>query len=274
MLGTITMSKHNEARVHTYTAPEDGWCVNTHIIELATQFLVVDAQYTLPYAREVLNYMRTLGKPISRLYVTHYHPDHLLGAVVFETPIYALAEVKAKIEAVGDRVAAEEHEKRGNIIAPHAERPTQVVGPGFETIDGVNLEFIRLQHAETENALMIALPDHGILITQDLVYHQVHVFVGEKAFDTWASAIREYRKRDFKQILPGHGAPGGPDLYDGMLHYLSVAREEFSKSQNGADLKRRLVAAFPDYGGLLMVDHEMHFLFPQQTTTARAHDPF
>jgi len=71
---------------------------------------------------EVLHDVGTLGKPTSRQYVTHHHPDHLLGAVVFETPIYALAEVKAKIEAVGDRVAAEEHEKRGDIIASHAER--------------------------------------------------------------------------------------------------------------------------------------------------------
>src|SRR5277367_4831764 len=123
MLGTVTVSEHGGMRVHTYAAPDDGWCVNTHVLELTTQLLVVDAQYTLPYAREVLAYAERLGKPISRLYITHYHPDHLLGAVVFQAPIYALAEVKAKIEAVGDRVASEEHETCGEIVASHAERP-------------------------------------------------------------------------------------------------------------------------------------------------------
>ena len=57
------------------------------------------------------SYADALGKPISRLYVTHYHPDHLLGAAAFPAPILALAEVKEKIDAVGDRVAREEHEK-------------------------------------------------------------------------------------------------------------------------------------------------------------------
>ncbi len=264
MPGTITLSQHGEMRVHTYTAPDDGWCVNTHILELATQLLVIDAQYMLPYAREVLAYANGLGKPISRLYITHYHPDHLLGAAVFQAPIYALAEVKAKIEAVGDRVASEEHEKCGDTVASHAERPEHVVAPGIETIDGTRLEFIRVQHAETENALMVALPDQRMLITQDLVYHRVHVFVGEKAFDTWGSAIEAYKKLGYERVLPGHGAPGGPELYDGMLHYLSVVKEEFSKAEDGEDLKRRLFAAFPDYGGRLMVDHEMRFLFPQQ----------
>jgi len=272
MLGTLTVSQHGEMRVHTYTAPDDGWCVNTHILELTTQLLVVDAQYTLPYAREVLAYAQTLGKPISRLYITHYHPDHLLGAVVFQVPVFALAEVKAKIEAVGDRVAAEENEKCGDIIASRAERPNQIVHPVEETIDGTRIESIRLQHAETEDALMIALPDHEVLITQDLIYNRVHAFVGEKAFDTWSGAVEKYRKRSYERILPGHGAPGGPELYDGMLHYLSAVREEFSEAGDGEDLKRRLFAAFPDYEGRLMVDHEMRFLFPTINSKKRDHN--
>jgi glyoxylase-like metal-dependent hydrolase (beta-lactamase superfamily II) len=264
MLGTITVSQHGRMWVHTYTAPDDGWCVNTHILEFTTQLLVIDAQCTLPYAREVLAYAQALGKPISRHYITHYHPDHLLGAVVFQVPLYALAEVKAKIEAVGDRVASEEHEKCGDRVASYAERPSHIVMPGIEAIEGTRIEFIRLQHAETENALIIAFPDQRILITQDLVYHRVHCFVGEKAFDTWARALEAYRELGYGTILPGHGSPGGPELYDEMLHYLSVVRDEFSKAADGEDLKRRLFAAFPDYGGRLMVDHEMRFLFPQE----------
>ena len=116
MLGTISMTRSDGVGVHTYTAPQDGWCVNTHIFELARQLLVLDAQYMLKYAREVLGYATTLGKPITRLYISHYHPDHLLGAAAFSAPIYALPEVKAKIEAAGDRVAAEEHEKHGDLI--------------------------------------------------------------------------------------------------------------------------------------------------------------
>src|ERR1700728_1843016 len=111
MLGAITVTQADGLRIHTYTAPEEGWVVNTHVIELPTQLIVIDAQYTLTYAREVLGYAGTLGKPIARLYISHFHPDHLLGAAAFTDPIYALPEVRAKIDAVGDRVAAEEHEK-------------------------------------------------------------------------------------------------------------------------------------------------------------------
>jgi glyoxylase-like metal-dependent hydrolase (beta-lactamase superfamily II) len=175
MSGIIAVTQSENLAIHTFTAPDDGWSVNSHIIELRAHLIIIDAQYMLPYAGEIVGYAQTLKKPISRLYISHYHPDHLLGAAVFHAPIYALQEVKTKIEALGDRVAAEAHEKHPDRIPTCAERPTQIVKPGSEIIDGIRLSFILLQHAETENALMVGIPDHKILITQDLVYHGVHV---------------------------------------------------------------------------------------------------
>ncbi len=261
MLGTISTTQTHGVSVHTYTAPDDGWRVNTHIFELAMQLIVLDAQYMLKYAREVLDYAATREKPITRLYISHYHPDHLLGAAAFSAPIYAWQEVKAKIEAAGDRVAAEEHEKHGDLIPAHAERPSRLVAPGVETIDGISLEFFLLKHAETEAALVVGLPDHHILATQDLIYNRVHVFVGEKAFTSWADALGKYQNLSYAQILPGHGAPGGSELFDPMRHYLSVAQEALSQANTPSDLKRRLIAAFPDFEGHALLDHQMRFLF-------------
>jgi glyoxylase-like metal-dependent hydrolase (beta-lactamase superfamily II) len=262
MHGTINTTTDGVLRIHTYTAPDDGWGVNSHIIELATQTIVIDAQYTPVYGREVVDCANALGNPISRLYVTHYHPDHLLGAAEFKVPIHALAEVKNKIDAVGDRVACEEHEKFPETIPTRAEKPSLIVEPGSETIDGVTFEFLQLQHAETENALMISFRAHGILIAQDLIYHGVHVFLGEQAFDTWLEQLAHYQSLSYRKILPGHGTPGGPELYDQMRSYLTTARENLAASRDPADFKARMISAFPDFGGHALLDHQMRFLFP------------
>jgi glyoxylase-like metal-dependent hydrolase (beta-lactamase superfamily II) len=267
MLGKLSLTQSEGLTVHTYTAPDDGWCVNSHIIELPSQLLVVDAQYLLPHAHEVVAYAEQLAKPITRLYLSHYHPDHILGAAAFSAPIYALAEVKAKIEAVGDRIAAEEREKHGEAIPDHAERPGNIVEPGIETIDGVPIDFIRLTHAETEDALMIGLPNHSILITQDLIYKHVHAFVGEMAFDTWHEALNKTQRLYYQRLLPGHGDPGGHDLYNEMRDYLAVAREAYLDADNADDFKQRLIADFPDYEGRELLDHQMRFLFPKTSTT-------
>jgi glyoxylase-like metal-dependent hydrolase (beta-lactamase superfamily II) len=264
MFGKLTVTQSGSVKVHTYTAPEEGWNVNSHLIELPTQLLAVDAQYMLPFAREVVDYGATLGKPISRLYITHYHPDHLLGAAAFGAPLYALAEVKAKIQSVGDRVAREEHQKHGEAIPIRAERPSKEVTPGEETIDGLRVEFLHLANAETEHALMIGLPDHRILITQDLLYARVHVFVAERAFDAWSQALHNYLAQPYTKLLPGHGTPGGPELYDAMLGYLAKAREVLASADNGKEMTARLISTFPNHDGRVLLDHQQRFLFPPQ----------
>jgi len=50
VLGEMTLTRSDEICIHTYTAPEDGWCVNSQIVESETALVVVDAQYMLRYA--------------------------------------------------------------------------------------------------------------------------------------------------------------------------------------------------------------------------------
>lgn len=71
MLGTINSLVRGEVTIHTYTSPESGLEANTHIVELPTQLLVIDTQYAVPFAAEAAAYAATLGKPITRVYVTY-----------------------------------------------------------------------------------------------------------------------------------------------------------------------------------------------------------
>ena len=44
--------------------------MTSHVIEFASQLFIVDAQYTLPFARGVARHARSLGKPLTRVYAT------------------------------------------------------------------------------------------------------------------------------------------------------------------------------------------------------------
>jgi glyoxylase-like metal-dependent hydrolase (beta-lactamase superfamily II) len=261
MPGTWTITRATPTPIHTFTAPEEGWLVNSHIIEFQTQLFVIDAQYTLPLAREVNRYAAVLGKPLTRLYVTHYHPDHLLGAAAFDAPLFALESVAAKISTVGDRVAREEHEKVGDDVPGTARQPDRLIAEGVEFIDRIGLEYRRLRGAETEDALIVAFPDAGTIIVQDLVYERAHPFLGERGFDGWRSALKEYRSLSYNTVLPGHGAPGGKGLYDGMMQYLDFAETALKQSATADDFRQRILKRFPDYGCRKILDHELRFLF-------------
>jgi glyoxylase-like metal-dependent hydrolase (beta-lactamase superfamily II) len=270
MPGIWTVTQNTAAPIHTFTAPEDGWLVTSHIIELPTQIFVVDAQYTLPFAREVARRVAALKKPLTRLYVTHYHPDHLLGAAAFDAPLYALESVAEKIGKAGDRVAREEREKVGDDIPATARRADKRIAEGEEIVDGVRIEHCRLKSAETEDALVIGLPDANAVVVQDLVYDRSHLFLGEKDFDGWRAALREYRALPYDIVLPGHGLPGGKALYDEMIAYLDFAENTLKVSSTAAEFKQRILDRFPDHGCHKVLDHQMRFLFPQTREKRRA----
>ena len=261
MPGTWTVTRNSSSPVHTFTAPEEGWLVTSHIIELPSQLLVVDAQCTLPYAHEVTRYAVDLKKPLTRLYVTHYHPDHLLGAAAFDAPLFALKSVAEKISAAGDRVAREEHEKVGDDIPTTARQPDRRIDEGEEIIDGVRIVYRRLYTAETEDALIVALPDASTIIVQDLVYNRAHLFLGERHFDSWRKALEQYRGLPYDRILPGHGVPGGKELYNEMIEYIDFAEKALNQSATGAEFKQRIVERYPDYGCSKVLEHQLRFLF-------------
>jgi glyoxylase-like metal-dependent hydrolase (beta-lactamase superfamily II) len=261
MSGHWTLTRSGVVPIHTYTASEDGWLVNSHIIELPSQLFVVDAQYTLPNAREVVRYAHELRKPLARLYVTHYHPDHVLGAAVFDAPLYALERVTEKIAAVGDRVAREEHQKVGDDVPSAMRQPDRRIAEDEEVVDGVRLQYRLLQGAETADALTIALPDAGAIIVQDLVYNRAHPFLGERRFDSWRAALHAHRTLPYDIVLPGHGRPGAKALYDKMLGYLDAAEQALAHAEGAAEFRRRMIELFPDYGGVKVLDHQLRLLF-------------
>src|SRR5215471_12782171 len=273
MHGTVTVTPAGAATIHTYTAPETWWRANSHLIELASQVVLFDVPLTEEYAREVLAVAEGLGKPVTRLYISHAHPDHFASAVLIAAPSYALGPVKDLIDRSGDlRI------RRGYACTPgHAGVPLPMsrpvdhaLPPGQEeTLDGVLLRFEAVPNAETDSQLAIALPGTGVLISQDVLYNKVHLFLGEHSFDAWQAAIDKLEALSYETIIPGHGLPrggglpGGRGIYDANRDYLGVAARAFAEATGPADLNQRLEAAFPSYGGTAMQSLQNFYLYPQ-----------
>ena len=272
MQGTVTVTPAGAATIHTYTAPETGWRANSHVIELASQAVLFDAPLTEEHAREVLAVADSLGKPVTRLYISHAHPDHFASAAMIEAPSYALGPVKDLIDRSGDvRI------QRGYACTPgHAgvplppSRPVDhaIAAGAEETLAGVRLRFEAVAQAETDAQLAIALPDAGVLITQDVLYNGVHLFLGEHAFDAWQAAITTLEALPYETIIPGHGLPRGDGLPDGRAiyaanrEYLAVAARALAAASGPADLNQRLEQAFPSYVGTAMQGLQNFYLYP------------
>jgi glyoxylase-like metal-dependent hydrolase (beta-lactamase superfamily II) len=262
MKGTVTVLKYEKVTVHSYMAPADGLFVTSQILETPNQIVIVDAQYTRLYAMEVLDYVRGLNKSVSRIYVSHSHPDHWNGLSAFAGyPIYTLPEIKAEISARAGRGQADS--AAANPAADVREISADVLSSGKEVIDGVRFEFEKVSAAEGSVHLLIRLPEISTLVAQDLVYNNVHLYAGQNEFDHWLSVVSELKSRNSDAtILAGHGKPVDRSGYDRMIAYLEDLRQFRVTSKNGEELKQKLLEKYPAYNGSRLIDISLPRLYP------------
>jgi acyl-CoA thioesterase len=89
------------------------------------------------------------------------------------------------------------------------------------------------------------------------------VFLGEKSFAMWHEALDHYETLPYTRILPGHGAPGGRELFAQMREYLTAAKKEYLANDTADGFVQRMRAAFPSSDGDVLLHHQLRFLFPK-----------
>jgi hypothetical protein len=89
-----------------------------------------------------------------------------------------------------------------------------------------------------------------------------HLWIVERQFDGWTAVVEYHKQLPYVTILPGHGAPGGTELYDQVLDYLAAAKPILKDASSGEELKSRLIQRFPNYEGVALLDVQNIYLFP------------
>jgi len=255
MNGTVTVIDKSAVRIHSYMAPDDSLNVTTQLIETPARVIAVDAQYALAYADEVVAYARALGKPLDRVIITHAHPDHFHGAARFGAPVHALAAVRDQITAQGDG-----QDPSGTVIPVADVTPTVEITPGTEVVDGVRFVFEAHRGGEAADELVIKLPEQGVLVAQDLVYHATHLFLGNNDVAGWVKAVDELAAAPgYDTVLAGHGLPASPEVFDQLRAYLADAGELLG--DDGEAYKQAITARYPGFGGPFLIDIGNQYLF-------------
>lgn len=255
MNGTVTVIDKGAVRIHSYAAPDNSFNVTTQLIETPARVIAVDAQFVLAYADEAVAYARGLGKPLDRLIITHAHPDHFAGASRFGAPIHALAAVREQIAAQADG-----QDPTGAPYSITEVTPTVEITTGTQVIDGITFVFEAHSGGEAADELVIKLPEHGVLIAQDLVYNQLHLFLGNNDIAGWQRAVEQLAAdSSYDTILPGHGLPTGPEVFAEITRYLADASQLLG--DDGEAYKKAIIDRYPAYSGALLIDIANRYLF-------------
>jgi glyoxylase-like metal-dependent hydrolase (beta-lactamase superfamily II) len=192
--------------------------VNTYWVETPTSVIVIDVQRDLPHAREALDMIRRIGKPVSTILVTHGHPDHYAGIGLFKKAwpnLKAWSSAVTQDTIVNDRFGFNALLQK---ITPD-QFPNPVVGPDQVfadnttlTIDGVTIVTREMGKGDANSMTAFYLPQTGDLFTGDILLTRMHLFFIAQASTEWLGQLDRVAILfpNAKAAYPGHGEPGEP----------------------------------------------------------------
>jgi glyoxylase-like metal-dependent hydrolase (beta-lactamase superfamily II) len=250
LIGRIVQTLKGDVTVHTYIAPPASFLVTSHIIETPNQLVIVDTQFLQTAARDVLAYAESLGKPIERVILSHAHPDHSSGGNIFaDVPFVTTPAIANGVQADLDAGGVQQRAGLvGESEVPAQPRvPEESLEAGVFEVGGVSFDVQVYDNAEAPQQIVLRLPDHGIVVAQDLIYTNGHAFPGVDR-QNWITILNDLRAAgDFDTLLSGHGMPTSPGEITQMIKYLSLADETASNASIAEDVIAALTEAYPGY---------------------------
>jgi Metallo-beta-lactamase superfamily len=266
--GAILVTEFGPVKIHSYLSPLDGFHVNTQMIEGPAAVVIFDGQLLLPYADEVASYVRTLGKPVDRIILSHAHTDHWSGLQVLaerfpDARVFALDGVADQLRARGQARLDSFRPIYGDRIATKVTIPTETITEGVQRIDGITYDFKRFVDAEADLQLAALLPEQKLLMAFDLVFSpNEHAFTVVDHFDHWMIVLERLKiLQGYDTITIGHDTPVHRSAIDSTITYIKRAKEIHAAAADAETYSERLKAAFPDRQLASMVDFSAKLLY-------------
>ena len=237
--GSINASDTEEifAKLNRYSSIS-GWGVNSFWIETDKSVVLIDAQLLPEDAKMMASAIKTTGKPLKAVFITHPHPDHFAGLAALKDEFGKFAIYSSQTTADNLEVALQQFLKSG-FSTPFGDRVekrfvgvNKILGHKQQvTIDGLDFIVDDLGAGESENNSVVSVAQKRWLFTGDATMHHTHYYVGEGRPSKVLSQLA-YLKKNYADAFfyTGHGEPARASIVDSQISYINTLQKLVAKA--------------------------------------------
>lgn len=228
-----------------------GAIANTTIFDTRDGAVIVDTGPSKRYGTALDACVKELtGKPVVRVYLTHFHPDHVFGNQAFDAKSIAAPQgVIDGLVSLGEDFASAMYHAAGDWM-----RGTELVLPGKAIADGVE-EIGGRRFAlnplggHTLSDLAVLEETSGILVAGDLVFLDRAPTTPHADLELWRTSLDTLAKFKSARIVPGHGpVESMPRGFDQTREWLAVVEETVRAAfERGLSMNEAMTVELPGW---------------------------
>jgi len=243
---SVPSSSKADLSVITYKASPEGFMSNSHILIGENEAVLIDAQFSTEEGRKVSELIKITGKKLSKIIITHPHPDHYYGLEVLGIE-FSDAEITG-----GPRTVAEVKNTMkywtGAKGEPQVFGEMTVLGNKSLKHEDVDIIYRIFRDGESVENTVIYIPSNQTLFAGDLASNGVHMWLGENNIDKWLEQLRAIRSiGSISSVYPGHGPVGTVDILERAEEYLLNFKESVNNSKTIDEAIKKMRNLYPDY---------------------------
>jgi glyoxylase-like metal-dependent hydrolase (beta-lactamase superfamily II) len=249
---TLGPFAHGPLTVRAHRSAEYSAAVNSWVLETATEVALIDAQLVMPEAEKVAALLRSTGKKLAWVWISHAHPDHYAGlqaiAAAFPgVPLYARASTVEEGPALLKKFDAPLQKFFPGEMASGPVALTPYTSPTLK-LGEVEVQIVDLQGGEHTSTTMLVVPSQRIAFTGDLVYNRVHPWLNELDDRGVLAHLQMLEGRaDIDVFYPGHGQPFAKAFIATYRGYVNDFLAEVPVAADANDLIARMWRRYPDW---------------------------
>ncbi len=238
---TIAQQQQPQFRVDRFTS-NYAWNANSWILESESGLVLIDAQLLRSDVKHLAAMLRSYGKPLAGVIITHPHPDHFLGLTELrrqmgDFPIIGSGVADSVLEGMHKQFLGWATPVYGDDVETELTHMTQLLDKDTKLeLAGITLHIDLVGPGESADHLVIYQPDRKLLFTGDVTMHHAHHYVGEGRSRKMLAQLAHIKSTysELSRIMPGHGDPGRLAILDDQAAYVRKLQQTFDALANVA----------------------------------------
>ena len=193
--------------------------ISSTLIHGKRDAVLVDTFITIDQADALVDWVKTSGKNLTTIYITHGHPDHFfgIGALLDHFPNARAVATPGSVNVM-KQTSPQAIKGFWNTRFPGQIPEKIVIAEELEgnviDLEGHELRAVEVGHTDTDDTTCLHVPSIGLVVGGDAVYNGVHQLLSEsdpKKRREWIAAIDKIESLKPRTVIAGHKRPGNPD---------------------------------------------------------------